>query len=34
VWEYKGHEGGGHDDDERAVRALAEVFDRGGADQH
>ena len=26
VWEYSGHEGGGPDDDERAVRALAEVF--------
>lgn len=26
VWEYNGHEGGGPDDDERAVRALAEVF--------
>jgi cephalosporin-C deacetylase len=27
VWEYNGHEGGGPDDDERAIRALAELFD-------
>jgi cephalosporin-C deacetylase len=26
VWQYNGHEGGGPDDDERAVRALAKVF--------
>lgn len=26
LWQYNGHEGGGPDDDERAVRALAKVF--------
>jgi cephalosporin-C deacetylase len=26
VWPYNGHEGGGPDDDERAVRALAKMF--------
>jgi cephalosporin-C deacetylase len=28
LWPYNGHEGGGPDDDERALRALAEVFGR------
>ena len=27
IWEYNGHEGGGPDDDERAIRVLAELFD-------
>lgn len=27
LWEYNGHEGGGADDDERALRALHSVFD-------
>lgn len=26
LWEYNGHEGGGHDDDERAVKALGRVM--------
>lgn len=26
LWEYNGHDGGGHDDDERAVRGLARVL--------
>jgi cephalosporin-C deacetylase-like acetyl esterase len=28
LWEFNGHEGGGPDDDEHAVRALKAVFDR------
>lgn len=28
LWEYNGHEGGAFDDDERAVRALAELLRR------
>jgi cephalosporin-C deacetylase len=28
LWEYNGHEGGGPEDEERAVRAAAEVFGR------
>jgi cephalosporin-C deacetylase len=28
LWPYNGHEGGGPDDDERALRALKEVFSR------
>ncbi|GAA3409243.1 acetylxylan esterase [Streptosporangium vulgare] len=28
LWEFNGHEGGGPDDDERALRALRAVFDR------
>jgi cephalosporin-C deacetylase len=26
LWDYNGHEGGGHDDDERAVKALGRVM--------